>query len=110
MTIHSANLLAEVREHFNAPMLDGFSVARCIGYGEDEMDCYVIVRHPGGKEIWNTMVGGYTWLEALKGQNHVISTEGEHWDDFVRLDNWLALNGCPKADEFRIVMEHEDTE
>lgn len=92
----------EVAEHFNEPMLAGFDLVRCIGYGEDDSDCYVIYRRPGGEVIWHTMVGGYTFLSRLKGQGYARSTSGEDWDDLFRLDHMLALNGCPKEAVMRV--------
>ena len=90
---------AEVREHFNEPILLGDRLARVIGYSESD-DCYIICRYPGGKIVHHTMVGGYTFLKVLRGQGLVISTKGEEWDDLCRLDRMLELNGCAKAPEF----------
>lgn len=101
------HLKAEVLSHFNEPVLCGFELGRIIGYGEDEMDCYMIVQFRGGKIIWNTMVGGYYYLDKLKEQGKVISTEGELWNDFTRLDNILELNGAPKA-KTPLIMERDD--
>jgi hypothetical protein len=107
--LHRPEFLAEVRAHFNEPMLSMFSVVRCVGYGEDDCDCYIIAQRPNpkGDLIWLTMVGGYTFLDRLKGQGHVVSTSGEDWDDLFRLDHVLALNGAPKAEEFIVKIEHE---
>jgi hypothetical protein len=96
------------RSHFNEPLIVGFEIARLIGYGEDDSDCYLICQHPkypDGETKWWTAVGGYTFLDRLKGQGYVRSTSGEDWDDFWRLDNFLSLNGAPKADEFKVVIE-----
>lgn len=87
------------RDHFNEPMLSSFEVVRCIGYGEDEHDCYVIMLHRGGKRTWHTCVGGYIFLDALRGQDHIITGVNEY-DDLGRLDSMLSLNGAPKQDEF----------
>ncbi len=104
----SNEILKMCRSHFNEPLIVGFDVARLIGYGEDEMDCYLICQHPkypDGETKWWSAVGGYTFLDRLKGQDYVRSTDGEDWDDLVRLDNVLSLNGAPKADEFKVVIE-----
>lgn len=98
------------RLHFNEPMISFHEIARCIGYGETALDCYIITRHIGGKIVWNTCVGGYTFLDRLKGQEHVVSTEGENWDDFTRLDSSLALNGCPREESFLLDVRLDDFE
>ena len=67
-----------------------------IGYGEDETDCYLIIQYLGGRVAWPSAVGGYYWLTRLKGQEMVVGTNGESWDDFVRLDSVLELNGASK--------------
>jgi len=108
--VHSTNLYAEAFAHFNEPAIVGFMLCRLIGYGETGIDCYFIFKKPRGEVFWNTCVGGYTWLNQLKGQNYVKSTSGEDWDDFFRLDNSLALNGCPKEKEFMLVINHDDME
>lgn len=101
-------ILEMCRSHFNEPLIVGFDVARLIGYGEDEYDCYLICQHPkypDGETKWHTAVGGYVFLDRLKGQDYVRSTGGEEWDDLYRLDNFLSLNGAPKADEFTVKIE-----
>lgn len=86
-----------------------------IGYAETGVDCYFICRKIGtvfdqGDVFWNSCVGGTYWLNRLKGQCHVKSTQGEDWDDFYRLDNSLELNGCPKEKEFKLIINHDDFE
>jgi hypothetical protein len=105
------DLKEEVLSHFNEPVITGFKVGRVIGYAEDDHDCYVVIRYPGtyeklGKVIWHTCVGGYHWLDRLKGQSYVRSNSGEDWDDFVRISNALVLNGCPEEKE-PIIKEFE---
>ncbi len=79
-----------VKAHFNEPVLTDFQVGRIIGYSQDAMDCYMMIRYPNPtKVIHHTMVGGYYFLDRLKGQNLVISTQGEEWDDYFRIDNML---------------------
>lgn len=86
--------------HFNEPMISGSEIVRCIGYGETAVDCYIITRHIGGKVSWSTCVGGYVFLDRLKGQNRVTSNSGDNWDDLTRLDSLLSLNGCLREAEF----------
>lgn len=106
--VKSNEILEMCRSHFNEPLIVAFEIARLIGYGEDEDDCYLICQHPkypDGEERWHTAVGGYTFLDRLKGQGYVRSTTGEDWDDLTRLDNVLSLNGAPRAEEFKVVIE-----
>ena len=107
--IRNVKLLENVRAHFNEPMLAMFDLVRCVGYGEDEDDCYIIARrpNPNGDLIWLTCVGGYTFLNKLEGQEYVLGYSGEHWDDLTRLDNLLTLNGAPREPEFKVIIELE---
>lgn len=101
------------REHFNEPMLCMFEVVRCIGYGETHDDCYIIVREPGypeGNTRWLTCVGGFFFLDRLRGQGYVLSLEGEDWDDLVRLDSVLALNGAAREVEFLLDLRPDEHE
>lgn len=98
-------LLEEARKHFNEPILIGFDLCRCIGYAEDDEDCYLIVNVPRRGLVWHTFVGGYTYLSILKGQEQVTSKTGEEWNDFTRLDSLLELNGIPKVKEMIILNE-----
>lgn len=101
------------RDHFNEPVLMMFELARLIGYAEDESDCYLIVKYPDRGVVWHSAVGGYTFLDRLKGQGFVVPTypefEGEGWDDLIRLDNMLALNGVPKEKEFIVDIRPEES-
>ena len=103
-------------DHFNEPVLMMFELCRLIGYGEDADDCYLIVKYPkypDGRIVWSTAVGGYTFLERLKGQNFVVPAypqfKNEYWDDFIRLDNVLALSGVPKEEKFIVDVRPEET-
>lgn len=91
-------------DHFNEPVLLSFELARLIGYAEDADDCYLIVKYPRKGVVWHTAVGGYIFLDKLKGQGAVVlscpSYEGEVWDDFYRLDNLLEITGVTKEKEF----------
>lgn len=106
MTDMKTNEILEMcRSHFNEPMIVGLEIARLIGYGEDDLDCYLICHHPkypDGEIKWHTAVGGYVFLDRLKGQGYVRSISGEDWDDLWLLDNYLSHNGAPKADEFKV--------
>lgn len=95
----------EFEKHFNEPVLVMDRLARVIGYGEDEMDCYLIVQFLGGAVIWHTAVGGYYWLDRLKGQQYVKAHNGEDWDDLVRLDGDLTRGGAPKRDTFMVEID-----
>jgi hypothetical protein len=53
-------------------------------------------------KLFVVLVGGYVYLDGLKGQEYVKGTDGSEWDDLSRLDNLLALNGCPKENQFLI--------
>ena len=108
--IHNKDLYEMCLAHFNEPMLASFDLVRCIGYGETAVDGYIIARGQLGETHWLTCVGGYTFLDRLKGQRYVLSTLGEHCDDLTRLDRLLALNGCPQETEFRIDLQHDDWE
>lgn len=105
MQVKSEKLYKMALSHFNEPIIVINEIVRLIGYGEDESDCYLICQKMGGEVFWETCVGGYYWLNRLKGQGYVRSTTGEGWDDLTRLDNILSLNGAPKADEFKVVIE-----
>jgi hypothetical protein len=95
------HLFQEAKQHFNEPILIGFDLCRCVGYAEDDDDCYLMIRDPRRGLIWHTFVGGYVYLDSLKGQNRCSSSStGEEWDDFTRLDSLLELNGAPKEAEF----------
>ena len=87
------------KEHFNEPIIISGKLARLIGYSETNIDCYLICSIEG-KIIYHTAVGGYTFLNRLKGQNYVKAHNGEDWDDFFRLNNELEYNGAPKAPAF----------
>lgn len=109
--IRNPEIHAEVLKHFNEPVLSVRELCRLIGYGETGVDCYYICRKIGdGMIFWHSCVGGMYWLDRLKGQRYIKSTSGEDWDDFVRLDNVLELNGCPKEKEFLLILNHDDME
>lgn len=103
------DIQAEFESHFNEPVLVCDKLARVIGYGEDDCDCYLIVQYlrdqyhnPEGKIEWCTAVGGYYWLNILKQQGIVHAYNGEIWNDFTRLDTLLELNGAPKKGAFYV--------
>jgi hypothetical protein len=92
------------RDHFNEPVLIGSQVARLVGYAEDDRDCYLIVNYPSNpnpvRTVWYTCVGGYHWLDRLRGQHLVNAYNGERWDDYYRIDKDLELSGAPKVESF----------
>jgi len=107
-------------DHFNEPVLFGFEVARIIGYGEDDEDCYLITRYTNGWHrisltrdgiVWHSAVGGYIFLDGLKGQNPVMTNnpkfDGEIWDDYTRLDRLLSMNGCPREEKFILELKRK---
>lgn len=96
------------RDHFNEPIIVGSEVVRLIGYGEDTIDCYLICSSMNRGIFWHTAVGGYTFLTLLKEQGKIISTEGEKWNDYTRLDNLLELNYAPKVEKFIKIIEDYD--
>jgi len=94
-------------KHFNEPVLVDTEVVRLIGYAEDKHDAYLIMKKADGSVYWHSAVGGYIFLDCLKSQGYVISTEGEPWDDFYRLDCQLEFSSCPKEKEFLIDLRPE---
>ncbi|MCA0032777.1 hypothetical protein [Mesorhizobium sp. B263B2A] len=108
--VHSDELHEMCRQHFNEPMISFDKIVRCIGYGETGVDCYVITKGHGGEIVWNTCVGGYFFLDRLKGQGYVKAVNGEDWDDLTRLDSNLTCGGATKESEFRLVLQHDDME
>jgi hypothetical protein len=98
---HSKELHQMCLDHFNEPMISFGELVRCIGYGETARDCYILVRKQGGQVIWNTCVGGYVFLDSLRGNN----VAGD-WDDLRRLDSELHGAGAPKEEKFLIELRH----
>ena len=106
---------AIARAHFNEPVLyTTLEVGRCIGYGEEGSDSYIVLRFPtkGGEPriIWCSMVGGYYFLNALRDQNRVVGYTGEQWHDLWRLDADLTRAGVPKEAEFRVTLRDPHVE
>jgi hypothetical protein len=101
------HLFQEAKQHFNEPILIGFDLCRCVGYAEDDDDCYLIIRDPREGLVWHTFVGGYVYLDSLKGKDPAESPTGEKWDDFTRLDSLLALNGAPPEEKFICELTHD---
>ena len=105
-----SEIRALCEQHFNEPILSGSEVVRLIGYAETAVDCYLICSSMDRGIYWNTAVGGYTFLDRLKGQGYVRSTGGEDWDDLTRLDSLLQLNGAPKVEKFLVILRPDDNE
>lgn len=104
------SIQAMCRDHFNEPIICSSEIVRLIGYGETAIDCYLICSSTKRVIYWNSAVGGYTFLGRLKGQRHVRSADDKDWDDFVRLDSLLELNGAPKVKDFIVDLRPDDYE
>jgi hypothetical protein len=103
-------LFQEAKKHFNEPILIGFTLCRCIGYAEDDDDCYLIVKSRERGVFWHTFVGGYVYLGILKTQGGIkASHSDEILTDYFRLDEILKLNGVPKEKEFLFWEWHCET-
>ena len=98
----------EFRAHLNDPVLIGFEVGRAVGYAEDADDCYLIVHYPRRGIVWHTAVGGYIFLDGLKGQNPYDVAGVEVHDDYTRIDSMLSINGCEKVPEFIVDKRPEE--
>jgi len=106
----SGDLYEMCLSHFNEPMISFGELARCVGYGETAVDCYILVRKRRGELIWHTCVGGYTFLSRLKGQGYVKAHNGEDWDDLTRMDSELTCAGAPPEVEFLVKMDLDNME
>jgi hypothetical protein len=108
------DLQAETEAMFNHVVIAACRLARVIGYHEDKHDCYITVQYMAdvygepGRIVHMSWVGGVTSLWRLKGQHYVLAHNGEEWDDYTRLDNYLTLNGAPKHNKFRLDIDHEN--
>lgn len=101
--INRQDLHDSARALFNEPVISGLEIVRLIGYAETDQDCYFIMLSTQGREFWQSCVGGMHPLTKLKGQNYVKAWNGDDWDDLVRLDNVLELNGAPKQSQFKVI-------
>jgi len=94
-------LYDEAKKHFNEPVLVGFDLGRVVGYAEDDEDCYLIVVMPRRGRIKVSFVGGFTFLDCLRGRHEIQSLyTPEIWDDYYRVDRDLELNGAPAEKVF----------
>lgn len=101
------NIESFCRCHFNEPVITCMGqVGRLIGFGSDECDYYYIIKEQDGTITWHSAVGHCMTLNALRDQGVVYSNTGERWDNYVRLNSMLELNGCPKEDIF--IKEHRE--
>jgi hypothetical protein len=98
------------QRYFNKVVLDGWDAVRLIGYGETAVDCYYIYLSPRRGIYWSSAVGGPATLDGLHGQQYILSSEGEHWDNYTRLDGLLSLNGAPPAEKFLCEININDFE
>lgn len=104
--IYSQELYDTAKIHFNEPIIVNGLLGRLVGYGEDKYDCYFIIvtNHKGQEKFWQTCVGGYIFLDRLKGQNEVVMiNNGDIWDDFLRLEREVP----PRYKEFELVINHD---
>lgn len=82
------SLEAECRAMFNhICLVNDCQVKRLIGYGEDEHDCYYIMRDLHGEIVWHTMVGPCSTLKGV-------------YDRYDIMDNKFAINSCPPETAF----------
>jgi hypothetical protein len=91
-------------DHFNEPVICNGRLCRLVGYAEDEQDSYFIVESEYSNILpkwYQTCVGGYTFLDALRGQNQVVAHNGKVWDDLTRLEQDLP----PAHDKFELNLE-----
>lgn len=98
------------QRYFNKVVLDGWTAVRLIGYGETAVDCYYICSAAQRGIYWTSAVGGMATLDALHGQGYIFSDSDEHWDNYTRLDSYLALNGAPPIEQFICDINHDDWE
>lgn len=87
----------------NEPIIDhNMTVSRLIGYAEDDRDGYLILTNKERGVFWLTAVGGYCFLDGLKGQNRMEDASGVASDDFSRLDQDLHNSGVLRTDSFLV--------
>lgn len=110
MDVRHNDIEAFCREHFNEPVIVGLQVGRLIGFAETAIDCYYVVHDLRRGIVWQSAVGPCMTLRALKEQDKTIARTGEEWNNFTRLDEWLALNGAPKVETFQVTLKHDDHE
>lgn len=86
----SEELYNLAKEHFNQPVLSFGVLARVIGYHEDDHDAYFICKTQKGEITYQTISGGYIFLQYLEHQNIVESKyTDEIWSDLTRLQYYL---------------------
>jgi len=94
--------------HFNEPVLTYDGLSRLIGYGEDQHDCYLLMRTPDKEMYWHTAVGGHYFLDRIAKSGVTYANNGEIWTDLIRLDGDLTRAGAPRAKTFTIEIETEE--
>ena len=94
------NLYEEAKSHFNEPVLIDLTVGRIIGYAETEEDCYLLVNTKTMGVVWQSYVGGYIYLDCLKGINPVKSSYDYLLDDYEYLNYILNCHGILREPEF----------
>lgn len=89
------DLESEAREiHNHLVITPACTIERVIGYAEDDMDCYLIMKNMLGKTHWSTCV---CWCDDLKPC--LSKTDYEKWDEC------FSYNNCPHTDTFEVVIE-----
>lgn len=91
-------------KHFNEPVIDHLTVARLIGWGQDDHDAFYIYSSPRRGVYRSSAVGAFIPLTPLKahdtpdGLRHAMEDPAR--DDFDQVDKWLSLNGAPRVETF----------
>lgn len=90
MIIDKEAYIEEVRDMFNhICLLHDSELVRCIGFAEDALDFYYIVKDKFGKLSFGTFVGACISLK-------------DSYERYGQLENIFNLNGCPPEEEFII--------
>lgn len=104
----SVELYERARRDFNKLMLDYSRVVRLIGYSEDDTDCYVILKDVlrDEKPYYMSCVGYPMSLEPLASQGQTTGFSGEQWNDYIRIDKHMSLNGAPPQEKFLLDLKY----
>ena len=82
----SDDLKKYAQDHFNEIVISTMEIGRVVGYFADEMDMYVLIKHPNGI-LYKYM--GLTWV------TEPITLKGKVDDDrYSSLEMMMELNGC----------------
>ena len=100
------NFRTRLASRHNEPVIDPFmTISRLIGYAENDRDSYLILTNKERGVFWLTAVGGYCFLDGLKGQNLMEDASGVASDDFSRLDQNLQNSGVLRTDSFLVEIQ-----